>query len=125
MAKFTLTRCKLREDKFVPVKGAEPQVWDWPKVVEVLAPSQSPRAFRTLRAVRPQSYICVYKHPKSKRSANLLFQNADPSSNSARFILRKDPTFGDRLEHVFRVEDIDWEFSFEEVDPPPKVKRAG
>lgn len=116
MARFVLQPCRLREGKFAPVKGAEPVVFDWPKLVEVLAPSHELPALKTLRSMQPGAYVGTTKDKTDQRRLrNFVLLNQDRSAK-LDWILKKDPTFEERLVTVYRVDEVKWESVVQEFD---------
>lgn len=109
MARFVLQPCHLREGKFAPIKGSTPKTFNWPELVEALAPSKEARAKITLRRMQPGSYVGTAKDRfDAKVVRNFLLVNQDRSPQ-LEWVLRKDPGFEDRLLSVYRVDEVKWE----------------
>lgn len=105
MARFALTPCKLRADRFVPQDG-DPIDLDWRTLCERLAPSRSRTALITLRQVQQGAYVGLVRGPGGPRT--FLLANADRSGDLTG-ILKKDPSFADRLLEVWRVDQVKWD----------------
>ena len=111
-ASFTLQPCKVWQDRFVPTKGEGPVDFDWPSLCSKLAPKQSVRGLRTLTLLRKGAFVGLVQSRLGP--ANFLFA-PNGQSNSFKYLLRKDPRFGDRVIEVYRVVNVDWGASLEEL----------
>lgn len=103
MARFVLTPCHIREDQVVPTSGMAAVELDWPKVVELLAPSNSLNAKMTLRRLRVNAFVGTLKAPPGKPATNFLFQNLD-RANRIGWLLKRNPNFPNMVEQIYRVE---------------------
>jgi hypothetical protein len=114
VARFVLSPCKLRESRLVAQKGESPVTLNWPELCKLLAPSRDPQAFQVLQLLRAQAFVGLTKHPRGNGVTNFVLLNADRSGDLKQ-ILKRDPTFGDRLESVYRVEEARWDASVKEA----------
>jgi hypothetical protein len=106
MATFVLRKCKLRDGWLVPVKNTEPVTLEWKEAVQLLAPSKSVAALKTLRMMSVSSFVGLVR--VNGQTANFLVRNADLSGD-VRATVKRDPSFADRLVDAYRVESVDWE----------------
>jgi hypothetical protein len=107
MARFVLQPCKLREDRLVPIKGAENEEVTWRELVVKLAPSADIKALRTLYYIQQGAFIGLLQHPKNpNKEVNFCFVAQDRSGSVAA-ILRRDPSFAKRLTKVYSVISAD------------------
>lgn len=121
MAHFILQPCHLREGKFAPIKGTSPKVFTWAELVEALAPSKETRARMTLRRMQPGAYVGTAKDRNdAKMVRNFLLVNQNRSSQ-LEWVLKKDPTFENRLISVYRVDEVKWEGVVHEFDTPGRM----
>ena len=121
LAKFVLHPCHLREDRFAPIKGAVAVTMNWAELVTTLAPSQELDAKMTLRSVSPGSYVGITKdRTDSKKIRNFVILNPDRSAK-LDWLLKKDPSFENRLLQVFRVDEVVWESVVQEFDTPGQL----
>lgn len=105
MRSLLLRPCKLRDDKFVPVKGAETEWFEWPRLVEVLAPSRSKRAITVLLEARRGSFLGVIRKPGSEVLFNFMIL-PQYEQNNARFLLDTNSNFPQELIKVYSVEEV-------------------
>jgi len=100
VSKIVLQPCKLREDKFVPVKGAESVNVDLGGFIKLLGlDSKKDLAVRILRELRVTSYV--------GRHEGRVFSLYNPDLTSyVGWLLKTKPTFGDNLQELWRVESI-------------------
>jgi hypothetical protein len=111
MARFVLTPCHIREDRVVP--SEDPVTLDWPEVAKLLAPSRSYPALMTLRRLRVNAFVGVFKSQAKKPPTNFLFQNTD-RSNGIGWLLKTNPEFSEKVERIYRVEEAQFDAKFEE-----------
>ncbi len=103
MARFVLQPCKLREDRLVPVKGADTEEVTWRELVVKLAPSADIKALRTLYYIQQGAYIGLLQHPNNpNKEVNFCFVAQDRSGLVTE-IIRRDPSFAKRLTTVYLV----------------------
>jgi hypothetical protein len=103
VARFVLQPCKLRENRIVPVKGAECEEFTWGELVAKLAPTATVSALRTLYYVQNGAFLGLLKHPKdASKEVNFCFVAQD-RTGAVTEILRRDPSFGRRLVTVYQV----------------------
>lgn len=108
MAKFILTKCKLREGWLVPKKGEMPVQVDWQGLCEKLAPSNSPQAKRALRmGIGVNSFVGLLRQP-SGQVTNFVIRNINLSGD-VRSIVQRDPNFPARLVDAYRIDLADWD----------------
>ena len=106
MSRFELMPCRLREDKLVPVKGAETIVLSWRELADKLAPSNRMEAYKTLKYAQRGAYVGLLDQGEGKPPSNFCFVAQDRSGNVAE-ILRRNPSFGTRLLEVYKVVDAE------------------
>lgn len=107
MAKFVLQPCKLRQDRFVPIKDAECEEFTWKELALKLAPTTTPSALRTLQYIQAGAFIGLLKHPlNASQEVNFCFV-AQSRTGYLTEVLRRDPTFESRLVTVYRVVEAD------------------
>lgn len=111
MARFVLTPCRIRENRVVAFD--DPLTLDWPEVTKLLAPSRSHPAMMTLRRLRVNAYVGLYKAQPKRPQTNFLFQNVS-RSNEIDWLLKKNPDFPDRIEAIYRVDEAAFDTKFEE-----------
>lgn len=100
----------------MPIKGATPKVVDWTELLAAFGSNRDVRTKMTLRQLRPGAFLGIAKNSsQSAESHNFVLFNPD---RSAKFdwVLKKDPTFEQRLVEVYRVEDVVWESVVKEFD---------
>lgn len=108
MATFKLTPCKLRDGWLVPKKDSALVETDWAGLVQLLAPSRSYNAVKTLRiGVRPSAYVGLVRQPNGAVT-NFVVRNMDLSGD-IRGLVKNDPTFSSRFVSAYRVEDAAWD----------------
>ncbi len=112
MSTFILQPCKLREDRFVPTK-AEPMQVGWVDLCNRLAPNKSPQALMTLRRLEHSAYVGLALDLKTKNAQNFFLMNFD-RSNRVGWLLKKDPSFSERLIEVYRVDGVTYDSKVEE-----------
>jgi len=118
LARFVLQPCKIRSSQFVDLKD-EPVELDWPKLVELLAPSHSFEGLMNLRRLSVGAYIGLARHPHAGVAGNFLFVNPG-RSGGFKWLLRSDPDFAKRVISVYRVCSLLWDHNFSE----PEIARA-
>jgi hypothetical protein len=109
VALIRLKRSKLRDQWLVPTK--EPAIdLSWSELCAKLAPSNDPRALRSLQLLQMGAYVGLVSRPPKMPGppSNFVLLNQD-RSGSLNAVLSKDPTFGDRLLEVYRVEEVQWD----------------
>lgn len=107
MSRFSLMPCRLREDRFVPDKGADLVNMTWRELAEKLAPSNRVEALRTLQYVQRGAYVGLLDRRDGPPS-NFCFVAQDRSGNIGE-ILRRNPAFASRVLEVYQVVEIDHE----------------
>lgn len=115
MASFTMQRCRLRENKLVPMKEP-PAEFSWEELLKRVAPSKSTKAKIQLRKMQTGAFVGVTKTPQGETS-NFLLLNTN-RTGKIDWLLRQDPTFAARLVEVFRVESVKWDDKLEEFHSP-------
>ena len=120
MAKFTLTKCKLREDKFVKEAAFDSFSTDWDQLVERLAPSKTKEALMNLRQLQPGAFVGLARDKNNPENIrNFVLLNTDRSAK-LDWVLKKDPSFEDRLIEVYKVEHVQLDATVLEMGPAPK-----
>lgn len=121
MSRFVLLPHRLREDRLVPIKGAEPIVLNWRELAAKLAPSNRIEAVKTLRHMQRGAFVGLLKQGKREPS-NFCFIAQDRSGKISN-IIRRNPSFGSNLLEVYRVVESDWGSVMLETDSPAKAQR--
>jgi hypothetical protein len=106
-ATFTLRPCRIRENRIVPQKDAQAVVYPWRELVQKFAPSGTFAACANLQRLRTDYYIGLLQKPGQKVLANFVFLDTE-HSGKLRDVIRKDPTFADRVVEIYRVEQLFW-----------------
>ena len=120
MASFVLQPCKLRDGRFVP-RDSEPMRLDWTGLTKVVAPSRSPHSYQILLSMQADGYVGVIKGEDDGRLSTFFYMG--PMRNGDfRSILKKDETIGDRIDSVYRVDEVKWDGKTEEY--PSQAARA-
>jgi hypothetical protein len=115
LPRFVLRPCHIRAEKVVP--DGDPIELDWPKLVALLAPSQTYDAQMTLRRMKTNAYVGLLKRPLPKGSppakvrehesappTNFLFYNVDATSNDITWLLKRIPDLPDILKALYVVD---------------------
>jgi len=105
MARFVLQPCAIREARFVPKRKEEPIEFDWPALRARLAPSSSGPAQANLCRLEPLMFVGLIRTRHGP--ANFIYQDGG-RRGFAGVLLRKDPTFLDRIVEVFRVVEVEY-----------------
>lgn len=118
MAKFVVTRCKLREGRLFPVKGTGRQTLNWDELCNLLVPSGSFAGKATLRkGAQAQSYVLLLRQPNGVIT-NALVRNPDLSGD-IRPLMARDPALESRLVDAYRFDSVYWDASVKEFASPP------
>lgn len=121
MPRFVLQPCRVREDRIVP--RGEPVEWTLRELLDNI--TRDPADRRHLRSVvSPGVFVGVCKKSKPPSEAHFSLVSPD-RTNNIEWLLRKDPSFADRVLSVYRVVEADWGTSFEEVDTLAKRPQEG
>lgn len=117
MARFLLQPCKLREDRFVPIKNVGPVEFTWKELVERLAPSRTDKALKSLYFVQPGSFVGLLKHPHPRKREREVVNFVYVGQGRTGIIsgpLAHDPSFANRIIEVYRVEKADRDMKMSE-----------
>ena len=114
MARFILQPYKIRADNFVPLKDGDDQELTWDELAERLAPAGTVEGLMTLRRLEPGAFVGLARHPANGQVGNFLLLNQDRSGRIT-WLLKKDPTFPERLVEVFRVKVAEWDHQFQDM----------
>lgn len=110
MSRYLLQKCHIRDGEFVSSKDT-PQEFDWKQLHERFAPSGRREELMKLRLLRHHAYVGL----TNGRHGTLNFVLVNPDmSGRIDWILSKDSSFEGRLIEVFRVEELDLDFSLVE-----------
>jgi len=120
--RFVFQPCKVREDRIVPLDDA-PLVFTTRELIDRFVPQRDPLALRMLRSIRVNSYYGLIKNGAGDSVTNFVFMR-DDRKNTLSFHLKKDPTVGERIVEVFRVDEVDWGSRFSEPDSGIKDRPA-
>ena len=113
MAELVLLPCKLRDDWIVPAKGGVPTTFDWDTLAAKLAPPNDPQALRNLRQLQASAFIGLIRSKRDQRPVSFFLLNPD-RTGTVGWLLKKDPSFTDRLLEVYRVESVVWDGEMKE-----------
>mgnify|MGYP001574908788 CR=1 FL=1 len=116
MAKIKMVECRLRETKLVPIKGKEYEEFDLKELVAKwqLTPSQNATHLRVLRMLKPDCFVGRSTHPTTG-VPGLFYWHDATNKNDVASLLKRDPSFSNRLVEVWRVESAQWDSKFEET----------
>jgi len=103
--KFVFKSCRVREDRVIS-EGDE-AVFDIPSLLKKFAPERARRDLIQLRALRVGQYIGIVRGSQSGKPITFFLWNND-RTNRIAWVLKKDPTFPERLIEIYRVEHVDW-----------------
>lgn len=113
--KVVLLPCKLREDRLVPVKGAEPKLYEWAEfrallqdhlpVREHRGPDAQER-LRLLSRVVSQGYVGRVRDAKEPARVNLFLLSNQDHSGDLGGMIQRDPDFATRVVDAYRVEEV-------------------
>lgn len=107
MARFVLQPCKLRVDKLVPQKGAEPIELTWRELVAKLAPSRDVQGMKTLYHAQAGAFLGLVRDKRNPdRLVNFCYVAQDRGGSVAG-ILMKDASFATRLVEAYQVISLD------------------
>jgi len=113
MSRFVLQPCRIREDRVVPTKD-EPVVLDAKELITKFAPNRVPKEKLAVRMARLGSFLGLCKGSRSGRTVPFIIWNPD-RSNKIRWLLKQDEAFPDRLLEIYRLQEVDWGSSVEEI----------
>jgi hypothetical protein len=102
--RFLLRPCRLLSDRFVP-SAEESFELDWKGLVRRF--SHGPYAAHTLQRLRTGAYLGMTSNPGSPQPVSFCLYNTD-GSGKIKHVLRKDPSFAERLLEVYQVEEAHW-----------------
>jgi hypothetical protein len=124
LARFVLTPCKVRVDRFVPVKGAEPLVLDWGQLKALIAPGGF-EEIRKLKRLQVGAYCGLVTRAKTAgpTPATWVLLNSD-RSGKIDWILKNDPAFEHRVVQSYRVDEAKWDAGVSEYDTPDRTNNG-
>ena len=110
MAKIVLIPCKLRVDRLVPVKDGEPITLTPVELMKKFRMDPANRVHQaTMKMLSPLSYIGLTQHvSKPKELTHFYLKNLD-LSNDVEWIQKKNPTWAERLQEVWLVDQVEWD----------------
>lgn len=114
MARFVLQPCRLRAERLVPDRNAAPLELDWAALCQQFVPSQSREGLMNLRRLQPGCYVGLADNPQTGRVGNFVFMNANRTGD-LRWVVKRDQSLTSRIRSVFRVEQAEWDHTFEEL----------
>lgn len=107
MASFTLALCGYREGWLVRKRGAEPFTVDWKGLCDLLAPSKSLQAKRSLRLLAASTFVGTIRQPNGAIT-NFIVRNTDLSGD-IRDVVKRNPRFAESIASVYLVTAVQWE----------------
>ena len=109
MAKFVMLPCKVREDRIVPQKGAAPVEMTGLQVIErFLLDVRQPADLYAFRSLAPESFIGLATSALNGRPVRFYIRNTDLSGDIS-WVLKRSPTFADRLLEVWKIDQAEWD----------------
>lgn len=126
MATFVLQPCKLREDKFVPIRDEPAKTFSsWDDLCKFF--ERNPRnvrdpGFRTLLAMDTSGYLGVLRRPEGGTRLFHLWNRG--KGNRVAWLIKKIPEFPSLLERVYFVQKVEWDAKTTELGVPAKESTA-
>lgn len=109
MPKFELVPCKIREDRVVRKKGAESVAFTGPELMRKFLLDPGNRIDLVLfRSLVPESYIGLSKSSRNGRPVRFYLRNDDLTGDLS-WVLKRDPTFADRVLEVWLIDRSEWD----------------
>lgn len=108
----------------------------WDTMLNELVPSRrrDPRAAymekQKLRGAKPGNFIGLSRRARGSGNTNFILATVN-GKGWIRFVLKRDPSFSDRVLKIFKVVEVDWGCSFQEQkgtidkETPDKSPRVG
>lgn len=112
MARFVLQPCKVRGSAIVQDLQKDTLEVDWQQLRRLLAPTNSRRAREIVSQIQRGAFVGLLR--SGRQLTNFLLVNPDQSGN-INTQLKQSPTFADRIELVFFVEEAELDSSFLET----------
>ena len=109
MARFTLRPCKVRGSAIVRDHSQDTIEVDWTGLRRLLAPTNSRRALEIVSQTQRGAFVGLLH--SGRQLTNFLLVNPDQSGNISTQ-LKQSPSFADRIERVFYVEEAELDSSF-------------
>jgi len=107
--------CKLREDRLVPVKGAEQRIFTETGAIEHFKLDiGKPADVAILRSLNPAAYIGMVRSKLNGSPVRFYARNHDLSGDVS-WVLKQDPTFSDRLLEAWLVVSSQWDSKVIEI----------
>ena len=115
----TLSKCKLRNSRFVPVRPAEVRSFEWPELVaHFVGPCSDPHTKKTrlhlLRRLRPGLYMGKKVDGRVPGEFPFLLLN-EGRGNDFSWILKRNPLFFTQVRESWQVVATQWEGSVEHL----------
>lgn len=116
--RFVLQPCKLRRNRLVSIRGADPVTLDWDGLAARFVahvPAASPErttVLQGLRRLRVADYVGLVRprgEPETSPERRLFVYGSPGHDGDASSILRLDEEWPTRLVEVWRVEEADFE----------------
>lgn len=118
MARFVLQPCVIRHDRIVPLKGREPEVWDWARLQRELTTEPAggigasairrKQQLGKLRLLQPRLFVGIATSARSLRPTTFLLRLADGRNNVEAWTSR-DPGWAERIQTIYRVDEVAWD----------------
>lgn len=123
MSRFVLQPCKIRENRVVRTDEEE-VVLTVKELVAKFAPTRLRTELAKLRTIRIGGYVGRSKSGRTGKDV-LFFIWRDDRSNDLAFLLKADPNFPDRMKEIYRVAEVNWGTSIEEIESGKKDRLPG
>jgi hypothetical protein len=107
VASYVLQPCIIRADRFIPNRKEGPVSFDWASLCRTLAPSGQPAALKVLSVLQMGHFVGLVQRPGRDTLTNFVFRNAQGPPGAFQWLLKKDPSFPERVEVVYQVERAD------------------
>jgi hypothetical protein len=115
MAQFVLQPYRHRQGKLALDRRQEPLTLNVDELFEKFGLSaQNPLDRLRVQAMKPGAFVGISLGRASQKPVCFVLDNADRSP-SYEWILKRDPTFDERIKEVYRIESALWDSSVQEV----------
>lgn len=100
-----LRPCKFREGKFAVAAKAEVESLDLAALrARLLLTEDTPLVRSKIACVRPNAYVGIVRGQEGNQVGFVLLN--DDRTGNCQWLLKKDPTFADRLQEAWKVEAV-------------------
>lgn len=126
MACFVLQPCKLREDKFVPLRNEQlVTLTSWADLCRFFGKNpknQRDPGLRTLLSMDTSGYLGILRKPEGGTRIFHLWNRG--RGNKVGWLIKKLPEFPSLLERVYFVQKVEWDAKTTELGVPAKENVA-